>query len=310
MSMASHHYQHTLSAPIDFIGPGLHSGEMIRLTVQPAPANTGYVFIREDVPAGRAEVPARWSAVTDTRLSTTVANRFGVKVATVEHLMAALRACEVDNARILLSGPEVPIMDGSAEPFVRQIRRVGLFRQSEERRVIVVRKPVRVADGGKWVALLPDPEPSIDMTIDFENSAIGHQQLTVTVSRESFEADLADARTFGFRDQVEILHKLGLVRGGSIHNAVVVDDEGVLNPEGLRRPDEFVRHKILDAIGDLALAGAPIIGCFIGYCTGHALNNALLRELLHNENNWFMTTVRGAQSYFGWSGAAGARTGG
>lgn len=309
MSMPSHHFQHTLNAPIDFVGPGLHSGEMIRMTVQPAPANTGCIFVREDVPSGRAEIPARWSAVTDTRLSTTVANRFGVKVATVEHLMAALHASGIDNARILLTGPEVPIMDGSSEPFIRQIRRVGLCRQREERRVIVVRKPVRVEEGGKSAALIPDPVPSIDMTIDFETRTIGHQQLAVMVSPESFERDLADARTFGFRDQVEILRKLGLVRGGSMHNAVVIDDEGVLNPEGLRRPDEFVRHKILDAIGDLALAGAPIIGRFVGYCTGHALNNALLRELLHNENNWFLTTVRGAQSYFGWNEIVGTQAG-
>jgi UDP-3-O-[3-hydroxymyristoyl] N-acetylglucosamine deacetylase len=310
MSMSGQYYQHTLMGPIDFVGPGLHSGEMIRMTVQPAPVNTGYVFVRQDMPAGRAEVPARWNSVTDTRLSTTVANVFGAKVATVEHLMAALRASGIDNARILLSGAEVPIMDGSAEPFMRQIRRVGLCRQHEERRVIVVRKPVRVEESGKSAALLPDPDPSMDMTIDFDSGAIGRQQLSVVLDRESFERDLAAARTFGFREQVETLRKLGLVRGGSLQNAVVLDEDGVLNPEGLRHPDEFVRHKILDAIGDLALAGAPIMGRFVGHCSGHALNNVLLRELLHNENNWFLTTVRGAQSYFGWSGAIGTQAGG
>lgn len=310
MSMPSHHFQHTLNGPIDFVGPGLHSGAMIGMTVQPAPENTGYVFVRQDVPAGRAEVPARWNAVTDTRLSTTVSNRFGVKVATIEHLMAALRAGEVDNAYILLNGPEVPIMDGSSEPFMRLIRHVGLRRQREERKVIVVRKPVRVEENGKSAALIPDPEPSLDMTIDFDSGAIGRQQFSVSLDRASFERDVADARTFGFREQVETLRKLGLVRGGSLQNAVVIDDSGVLNPEGLRHPDEFVRHKVLDAIGDLALAGAPIMGRFVGHCTGHALNNVLLRELMHNENNWFLTTVRGAHSYFGWSGAIGTRVGG
>lgn len=303
MTLPDHYFQHTLNHPIRFVGPGLHSGRMISMVVQPAPADSGRIFIRRDVPAGRAEVPARWNAVTDTRLSTTVANRFGIRVATIEHLMAALHAGGIDNARILLNGPEVPILDGSAAPFMRLIRQVGVCRQREERRVIVVRRPVRVEEHGKSAILVPDLVPSMDMTIDFGAGVIGRQQLSVAVDRESFERELADARTFGFRDQVDVLRTLGLVKGGSLRNAVVIDRDGVVNPEGLRHPDEFVRHKILDAIGDLALAGAPILGRFIGHRSGHALNNALLRELLQNDDAWFMTTLRSAQGYQGWTGA-------
>lgn len=310
MPMPSHHFQHTLNGPVDFVGPGLHTGLMISMTVQPAPANTGYIFVRQDVPVDHAEIPARWNTVTDTRLSTTVSNRFGVKVATIEHLMAALHASGVDNARIVLNGPEVPILDGSSEPYIRLIRHMGICTQRAERKIIVVRRPVRVEENGKSAALIPDAEPSLDMTIEFDSGVIGRQQLSVPLDRESFERELADARTFGFRDQIDTLRKLGLVKGGSLQNAVLIDEGRIVNPEGLRHPDEFVRHKILDAIGDLALAGAPIMGRFVGHCTGHALNNILLRELLHNENNWFLTTVRGAHSYLGWSGAIGTRSGG
>jgi UDP-3-O-[3-hydroxymyristoyl] N-acetylglucosamine deacetylase len=300
--MRSHYFQHTLNLSISFVGPGLHSGQTVSLVIQPAPADTGRVFVRQDVPADRAEIPARWNAVTDTRLSTTVSNRFGVKVATIEHLMAALQASGVDNARIVLNGPEVPILDGSSEPFIRLIRQVGLYQQDEERRVIVVRRPVRVEEQGKWAVMIPDTRPSMDMTIEFDSKAIGRQQLSVPLDRESFERELADARTFGFQDQVDTLRALGLTRGGSMRNAVLVNETGVVNPEGLRHPDEFVRHKILDAIGDLALAGAQILGRIVGYRSGHALNNALLRELLQSEDNWILTTMRDAHNYLGWTG--------
>ncbi len=302
MNLPNHYFQHTLNRPISFMGPGLHSGQMISMVIQPAPADTGRIFIRQDVPSDQAEIPARWNAVTDTRLSTTVSNRFGVKVATIEHLMAALHASGVDNARIVLNGPEVPIMDGSSEPFVRFIRQVGICLQREERRAIVIRKPVRVEEEGKSAIMVPDNSSWMDMTIEFDSDIIGRQYLSIPLDRESFERELSNARTFGFQDQVDTLRKLGLIKGGSLQNAVLVNENGIVNPESLRHTDEFVRHKILDAIGDLALAGAPIIGRFIGYCSGHAINNALLRELLQNEDNWFLTTMRGAQSYKHWSG--------
>lgn len=294
MGIPTRHSQHTLNRPISFVGPGLHSGRVVSMVVQPAPADCGRVFVRQDVPADRAEVPARWNAVTDTRLSTTIANRFGIRVTTIEHLMAALHAAGVDNARVLLNGPEVPILDGSSAPFTQMIRQAGLFAQRAERWVIVVRKPVRVEDNGKWAALVPDVIPAMEMTIDFGDAVIGRQQLSLTVDRETFEHELADARTFGFRDQVEALRTLDLIRGGSLQNAVLVDKDGIVNPEGLRHADEFVRHKLLDAVGDLALAGMPILGRFIGHRSGHALNNALLRELLQNDAAWSLTTLRDA----------------
>lgn len=297
----SQYFQHTLNRSISFIGRGLHTGLAIRMMIQPAPANTGHIFVRQDVPLDQAEVPARWNTVTDTRLSTTVANRFGVKVATIEHLMAALHACGVDNARIVLNGPEVPIMDGSAEPFVRLIRQVGLQQQEEERRAILVRKPVRVEEDGKSASLLPNPRPWMDMTIEFDSEVIGHQHLSVSVEAESFETELANARTFGFEDQINTLRKLGLAKGGSLQNAVLVNENGVVNAEGLRHADEFVRHKILDAIGDLSLAGMPIIGRFNGFCSGHGLNNTLLRKLLQSVDSWTLTTMRGAEEYWNWT---------
>lgn len=302
MITPNQYFQHTLNRPINFVGIGLHSGLMIRMVVQPAPADTGRIFIRQDVPGDQSQIPARWNAVTDTRMSTTVANRFGVKVAMIEHLMAALHACGVDNAQIVLNGPEVPVLDGSSEPFVRLIRQVGICLQREERRAIVVRKPVRVEEDRKSAMIVPNHRSWMDMTIDFDSTVIGRQQLSIPIDRESFEKELANARTFGFLEQVETLRKLGLIKGGSLQNAVLVNENGVVNPEKLRHPDEFVRHKVLDAIGDLALAGAPIIGRFVGYCSGHTINNALLRKLLQNEDNWTLTTMRGAQTYTDWTG--------
>lgn len=302
MYIPSQYRQHTLNGPIGFVGPGLHSGQTVSMVIHPAPADSGRVFVRQDVPEDRAEIQARWNTVTDTRLSTSVSNRFGVKVATIEHLMAALHASGVDNARIVLNGPEVPILDGSSEPFIRLIRQTGLCPQNAERRVIVVQRPVRVEDQGKWAMLIPDIQPSMDMTIEFDSEVIGRQRLSVPLDRESFETGLADARTFGFQDQVDTLRKLGLIRGGSLRNAVLVNEAGVVNPEGLRHSDEFVRHKILDAIGDLSLAGAPIMARIIGHRSGHALNNALLRELLQDEDNWFLATLRDAQDFRGWTG--------
>ncbi|HVL00890.1 MAG TPA: UDP-3-O-acyl-N-acetylglucosamine deacetylase [Dongiaceae bacterium] len=297
----STYFQHTLNRAITFVGRGLHTGLPVRMMIQPAPANTGHIFIRQDVPLDQAEVPARWNTVVDTRLSTTVSNRFGVKVSTIEHLMAALHACGVDNARIVLNGPEVPIMDGSSEPFVRLIRQVGLLEQKEERRVILVRKQVRVEEEGKSATFLPNPSPWIDMTIEFECPAIGYQQMSLSVDAESFERELANARTFGFEDQIQTLRKLGLAKGGSLQNAVLLNEKGVVNPEGLRHANEFVRHKILDAVGDLSLAGMPIIGRFNGVCSGHDLNNRLLRKLLQNTDCWTLTTARGAEEYWNWT---------
>lgn len=301
--MNSTHFQHTLALSLTFVGRGLHNGLPVRMTVQPADPDSGIIFIRSDVPWSQSEIAARWYNVTDTRLSTTISNRFGVKVSTIEHLMAALYLCGIDNARIVLNGPEVPIMDGSAEPFVRMIQQTGTLQQDTERLAIVIRHPVRVEEHRKSASFLPAPAPCIDMTIDFDNAAIGHQELSVPLDRDLLAFDVSAARTFGFQEQIDTLHKLGLAKGGSLQNAVLIGDNGVINQEGLRFEDEFVRHKVLDAVGDLSLAGMTIFGRFMGMCSGHGLNNQLLRQLLAQEDAWFLTTLSGAEEY--WTGTQG-----
>ncbi len=299
--MTSQYFQHTLAQTAIFVGRGLHSGESVRMVVQPADADTGILFVRTDVSPKQAEISARWHNVTDTRLNTKITNRHGVGVATIEHLMAALYVAGIDNARIQLNGPEVPIMDGSAEPFLRMFRKVGTRQQLAERRAIVVRQPVRVEETGRSASFLPAPIPWIDMAIDFEHTSIGHQALSIPLERELLSDDIMAARTFGFQDQIETLRKLGLAKGGSLQNAVLVGDEGVINVEGLRYSDEFVRHKVLDAVGDLALSGYTIFGRFVGMCSGHGLNNQLLRCLLQNEQAWTFTTLSAAEQYWTWT---------
>lgn len=298
--MNSRYLQHTLALDVTFIGRGLHTGLPVRMTVQPADPDNGIVFIRSDVPLFQSEVAARWYNVTDTRLSTTISNRFGVKVSTIEHLMAALYVCGIDNAHIVLNGPEVPIMDGSAAPFVRTIQQAGTLQQNAERRAIVVRHRVHVEENRKSACFLPAPAPWVDMTIDFDHAAIGHQELSVPLDRDLLALDVSAARTFGFQEQIETLRTLGLAKGGSLQNAVLIGDHGVINPEGLRFQDEFVRHKVLDAVGDLSLVGMTIIGRFMGLCSGHGLNNQLLRQLLAQEDAWSHATLSEAEEYGVW----------
>jgi len=299
--MNRHYLQHTLAHPVTFVGRGLHNGQPVRMVVQPADADTGIRFTRVDVSPRHAEINARWYNVTDTRLSTTIANRHGVRVATIEHLMAALFICGIDNANIQVNGPEVPIMDGSAEPFVRLFQQVGIEKQQAERRAIVIRQPVRVEEAGRSASFLPAPQPWIDMAIDFESAAIGHQELSIPFERDLLASDVVSARTFGFQEQIDTLRKLGLAKGGSLQNAVLVGDRGVINPDGLRYQDEFVRHKVLDAVGDLSLAGLTIVGRFVGVCSGHGLNNQLLRKLLQQEEAWTYTTVSAAEQFWTWT---------
>lgn len=287
-------FQHTLTQPLHFVGRGLHSGKPVSMTLLPAVADSGYVFERLDVIRSQAEVPARWHTVTDTRLSTTVSNGFGVSVSTIEHLIAALYATGVDNCRIILDGSEVPIMDGSAKPFVDGIQNIGVTQQVAERRALVITKPIWMYDGDKYAGFWPFPQQWIDMTIDFESEVIGKQNFSMPLNENFFDAHISEARTFGFEDQINTLKSLGLAQGGSLKNAILVNDDGVVNEEGLRFEDEFVRHKILDAIGDLALAGAVVFGRFVGHCSGHKLNNQLLRQTLQQDNAWRFTTVREA----------------
>lgn len=295
MTHTTKHYQHTLRDSITCVGRGLHTGLRVIMTIMPAEADSGIVFHRRDLEPSRAEIPARWNTVTDTRMSTSVSNSSGSCVSTIEHLMAALHACGIDNARIVLDAPEVPIMDGSSDTFVQLIETTGTSPQIQLRRAIVITKPIQVIDGDKSATLTPCRERQIEVGIDFKDTLIGQQSFSCLINDDVFRTELASARTFGFKDQVSTMKQLGLARGGSMRNAILIDGHKIMNEEGLRFNDEFVRHKVLDAIGDIALIGVPIIGKFNGYCSGHKLNNALLHELMLNEHCWSYTTQQDAE---------------
>ncbi len=283
--------QRTLFGSTQCTGVGVHSGAPVTLRLLPAPVDSGIKFIRTDLPEGQNIVPAQWDKVVDTRLCTMIGNEHGATVGTVEHLMAALRAMNIDNAVIELNGPEVPIMDGSSAPFVLLIEMAGVQEQDAPRQWIEVLQPIEVSHEGKTARLLPAAQASFAVAIKFDSRVIAEQNYDFTVTADGFKGEISRARTFGFLAEVEQLRKLGLARGGSLHNAIVISDDKVLNEGGLRYSDEFARHKLLDAIGDLSLAGAPIRGAFDGYCTGHALNNKLLHALFANPQAWRMVTV-------------------
>jgi UDP-3-O-[3-hydroxymyristoyl] N-acetylglucosamine deacetylase len=270
--------QRTFKQRASLDGVGLHSGAKVQLTLAPAPADSGIVFVRDGV-----EVPALCEYVVDTTMNTSL-GRDGIRIGTVEHLLAALAGCGIDNARIEVEGPEVPIMDGSSDPFVHLVRHAGIHELRPARRFLLFRQPVTVSDGDKMARLSPARGKfSIQYTIDFRHPLISDQSFKVEMTERSFQKDIARARTFGFKRDVERLHKAGLARGGSLDNAVVVDDFNILNPEGLRYPDEFVRHKILDALGDLSLIGMPVIGHFTAVKSGHALNHQLVRKVVESK---------------------------
>ena len=272
--------QQTLAQSVRFSGVGLHGGAGVNLEIVPAPADHGIVFERADLHAGRAaRVPALWHAVGDTRLCTRIENADGVSVSTVEHLMAALAGTGVHNALVRVDGPEVPILDGSARPFARAILQAGLRPQGRAVRVLRLRERVEVSDGAAWAALEPAETLTIDFTIDFDEPGIGHQEYALEMANGAFLRELADARTFCRAADVEAMRSAGLALGGNYENAVVFAGGEVLSPGGLRRRDEPVRHKMLDVMGDLALAGGPILGRYSGVRAGHALTNRLLRAL-------------------------------
>lgn len=285
---AEHGRRRTLKAPIGCVGTGLHSGRRASLTLRPAAAGTGIVFRRVDL---GVDIPALFDRVVDTRLCTAIGEG-EARVSTIEHVMAALAGTGVDDAIVEIDGPEVPIMDGSSAPFVFLIDCAGIATTAAPRAAIEVLRPVRVEEpNGAFAEILPGRENAFDaeIEIDFPNTAIGRQALAMRISAHGFREMLADARTFTLAEDVARLRAAGLAQGGSLANAVVVDGPLVLNPGGLRHADEFVRHKMLDAVGDLALAGAPIRGRFRGARSGHALNNRLLRALFADAANWRMT---------------------
>jgi UDP-3-O-[3-hydroxymyristoyl] N-acetylglucosamine deacetylase len=282
--------QRTLKNVIRATGIGLHTGEKVFLTLRPAASNTGIVFRRVDLPVP-VEIPARPEYVGDTRLSTTLV-RDGVRISTVEHLLSALAGLGIDNAYIDLTAPEVPIMDGSAGPFVFLIQSAGVEEQNAPKRFIRIKRPVIVEEGDKWVRFDPYDGFKVSFTIDFDHPAFRYrtQQVTVDFSQASFVKEVSRARTFGFMRDIELLRARNLALGGSLDNAVVVDDYRILNEDGLRYEDEFVKHKVLDAIGDLYLLGCSLVGAFSGYKSGHALNNKLLRRLLAHREAWELVT--------------------
>lgn len=287
-------FQKTVKNAIHCTGVGLHSGAPISMTLRPAEAGTGLIFRRTDGAAAGVEIPARFDAVCDTRMCTVLGNGDGVTIGTVEHLMAALAGCEIDNAIVELDGPEVPIMDGSSEPFVFLVECAGIAVQDAPRRALKLTRPVSVTDGAAEARLVPGDDFTVALGIEFDNEVIGRQELFLTVSAEAFRKDIARARTFGFLHEVEALRKMGLARGGSLDNAVVVSGDRVMNEEGLRFEDEFVRHKVLDCIGDLYLAGGPILAHYRGRRPGHALNNKLLRAVFADPANYEWVTLDGA----------------
>ena len=282
--------QHTLKSFIQFHGVGLHGGEAVAMVVRPAPENHGIHFVRTDVTDRNNYIPALWSNVTDTKLCTLISNEDGVSVGTIEHLMAALHGCHIDNALIEINGPEVPIMDGSSTAFVAAISRVGLQEQDAPRHMIRLLKPVLVQDKDKSVILTPAETPSFSGAISFDHPMIGTQSFSTELVNGNFPHELANCRTFGFQQEVDYLRSIGLARGGSLDNAIVLGKDDILNPQGLRRPDEFIRHKLLDAVGDLSLAGAPILAKYHGIRAGHDMNNRVLRALFADDLAWEWTT--------------------
>lgn len=299
--MSSASQQHTVATPATCRGVGVHSGRPVALAVRSAPAGSGLTFVRTDAEAARVPVSAQ--AVSDTRLHTVLgapgAAWGGVTVSTVEHLLAAFCALGVDNAVVELDGPELPIMDGSALPFIQALDRAGLRAQGEPRRMIEVLEPVVVAHGEKRVELAPGDGFSMDVEIDFDTPAIGRQRLVLDLDEATVRRELAPARTFGFVGEVEALRAAGLARGAGLHNAVAIDGGRVVNPEGLRFPDECVRHKMLDALGDLYVLGAPILGRYTARRPGHALNNALARALAARPQAWRWRSWAPALAYAG-----------
>ena len=282
--------QRTLSSKIKASGVGLHTGKKIALTLNPAPINSGIVFQRTDVKS--CPIKASLENVHDTRLSTSLSNE-DIKISTVEHLLSALAGIGIDNAIVELDGPEVPIMDGSARPFVFMIQSAGIQEQSDSKKFIKIKKTIEVKQDEKWAKIEPFDGFKVSFTIDFDHPAFSEtsQSSEIDFSSVSYLSQVSRARTFGFAKDIELLRKNNLALGGSVNNAIVIDDYKVVNEEGVRFQDEFVKHKILDAIGDLYLLGHGLMGSFSAFKSGHHLNNLLLRELINNADAWEEVTI-------------------
>ncbi|MBQ1656893.1 MAG: UDP-3-O-acyl-N-acetylglucosamine deacetylase [Rhodocyclaceae bacterium] len=279
--------QRTIQTPIETTGIGLHSGQRVRLSLRPAPVNTGIVFYRDDF-TPPVRLPADPYAVCDTRLCSGLQTAEGIKIGTVEHLMSALAGQGIDNLNISVNAPEIPILDGSAAPFVYLLRSAGIVEQPAAKKLLRVKKTIRIEEDDKWVQLAPHEGFRLDFTIAFDHPAIAATETRVSIdfAQHAYGRDVARARTFGFAHEVELLRANGLALGGSLDNAIVLDEYRILNAEGLRYADEFVRHKALDAIGDLYLCGHPLLAAYTAYKAGHAMNNQVLRALLEDQSAW------------------------
>ena len=284
-------FQQTLKSPINCSGIGLHTGAKVNMVLLPAPENTGILFRRTDLYVSDQDIPANWNSVTATMLGTTVGNSSGAAVMTIEHLMSALAGCGIDNAIVEINGPEVPAMDGSAAPFVFLIECAGVVEQDAVRQVIRVLKTIRVEHENKSAELRPAEGFRVSFEIDFDSNVVARQEQEIDIEGHAFKTEVSRARTFGFLHEVEALHAAGFGKGGSLDNAVVVDRDRVLNPDGLRYDDEFVRHKILDSVGDLYLAGHPIQGHYHGVRAGHMMTARLLKALFADETAWTLEPV-------------------
>jgi UDP-3-O-[3-hydroxymyristoyl] N-acetylglucosamine deacetylase len=267
---------------------GLHSGDNVKLTIKPAPPDSGIRFVRKDI-SNRSTIKVHFNNVVDTMMSTTIGHN-GYKVSTIEHLMAAFFGMGIDNARVEVEGPEIPIMDGSAAPFIFLLKSVGIREQNKLKKFIVIKKTLKIKDGDRSIHIHPSKELKITYTIDFEHPMLKNQQYELCFSGKDFLQEISRARTFGFLKDVQVLKENGLAKGGSLDNAIVIDDFRVLNEDGLRYSDEFVRHKILDFIGDIAVIGSPVIGHFVVHKSGHTLNQLMLRELVKAKRSWKLFT--------------------
>lgn len=276
-------FQKTINKKVSCNGVGLHSGREVKMSLLPAPENSGIIFRRIDV-ANNNEILANYKNVVATNLGTTIANEFQIKVATIEHLMAAIWGCEIDNLIVELNSEEIPIMDGSSASFIFLIECAGVHGQEEPRKIIEILKKVEVTDEGKSITVEPAREFSVNLHINFNHPQLGEQDFDFHSARTSFKNDISRARTFAFEKDIEKMHQVGLALGGSLKNAVVIGEHGIMNKEGLRYKDEFVRHKMLDFIGDIFLAGGYILGNFKGIKAGHGVNNKLLHKLFSDSS--------------------------
>jgi len=282
-------YQRTICQNVHFAGIGLHSGKKVRLNLKPAPINHGIKFVRKDLP-DNPTIPARFNCVVDTSLATVIGSD-GVIVSTIEHLMACLGGLSIDNVLVELDSYEVPVMDGSAGPFTRMIMEAGIQEQEAPRHFFFLKEPIELEQNGKFVGAYPDTTFKITCSIDFAHPLIQQQSCSIEIEDHIFEREISSARTFGFLHEVEYMKRYGLARGGSLDNAVVVDENDILNDDGLRFQDEFVRHKLLDCIGDFSLLGMPILAHIVTSKSGHAFNHAFLENFFNTKASWQTLTL-------------------